>query len=109
MNDADRVTAQAVLDTPMDHNPSGATTIREYLVLLARGVWVHGDEFSGKRPFGYSSWPFDVYTALIKAGFIEGTFDEDGYVDTLEPDQRALGDAMVLSALLHLSMPEQAR
>lgn len=73
-------TALEILDTPMEPNDSGATTVRGYLIALLAAVWEHGEDFSGKRPFGNSGWTWDLYGALVKAGHIDGTFDEDGYI-----------------------------
>ena len=65
-------------------------TIREYLKELLLTLWVEGEGFSGKRPFGNSGWQYDLYKALIIAGAVEGKLDEDGYVielSTLEADK----------------------
>jgi hypothetical protein len=35
------------------------------------------ESFSGKRPFGNSSWKCDPEKALIKAGLLQGEIDED--------------------------------
>lgn len=88
--------ADAVLDCQMDQNDAGAANVREYLTELLRRVWVEGEGFSGKRPFGNSSWEFEVYTALVKAGLIEGKFDEDGYVEEMDTSE---GDKLVLAAI----------
>lgn len=73
---------EQVLNTPMDpaENDAGASTIREYLVKLLAELWREQEGFSGKRPFGNSSWDGDLYIALIRAGLIHGGFDEDGYL-----------------------------
>lgn len=101
MND-ERPTHVRVLAAPMAENNAGAQTVGEYLVKLVDRVWRRGDEFSGKRPFGYSSWCFEVYSALISAGLIEGTFDEDGYVDKLSHDERLRADELVADAIKHI-------
>lgn len=56
-------------------------TLREYFRELVIRLWVEGESFSGKRPLGDSGWECDVYKALIKAGAVDGTLDEDGYVE----------------------------
>jgi len=91
-------TSVNVLMCPMDPttNDAGAHTVAQYLLKLAAEVWKEGECFSGKRPFGNSSWEHEVYTALAKAGILPGTFDEDGYLE--EFDHRA-ADALVAKAL----------
>lgn len=95
-------TPQQVLDTPMKENDSGANTIRGYLVALAREVWSEGEGFSGKRPFGNSSWEWDVFRALVDAGHITGTIDEE--FDSLEEFDHIAGNALIMAALNHLAV-----
>jgi len=92
-----------ILDTPMDPNDSGATTIRGYLIALLAEVWEHGEGFSGKRPFGNSGWHWDLHGALVKAGHITGRFDADGYIE--DADGTA-GDALIAAAIKALDAPE---
>lgn len=91
-------TPQQVLDCPMDPatNDAGASSVRGYLVALLAKVWTEQDEFSGKRPFGNSQWYFDVYKALVVAGLLEGTLDDDGYLDDVDDDA---GYELVRSAI----------
>ncbi len=56
-------------------------TLREFFKELALKVWEEGECFSGKRPFGNSGWDNAVYEALVKAEHIEGTLNEDGYLE----------------------------
>lgn len=58
-------------------------TVRDYLRELLMTLWNEQEGFSGKRPFGNSGWEYDLYTPLIKAGFIEGKLDSNGCVDTI--------------------------
>lgn len=95
---------RVILDTPMDQNDSGATTIRGYLVALLAEVWEHGEGFSGKRPFGTSGWHWDLYAALIKAGHIPGRFDE--YGDVEDADNKA-GDKLIAAAIRALDAPTE--
>lgn len=44
-------------------------TLREYFGALLTTLWVEGEGFSGKRPFGDSGWQHDVSSALSSAGF----------------------------------------
>lgn len=93
------MTPTEILDIPLSEKAageSGATTIRGYLVALVREVWREGECFSGKRPFGNSGWPWDIYASLIAAGAMAGKFDEYGYP---EPDDPTEGDRLILSAI----------
>lgn len=75
-------TAEAVLACPMKQpNDAEAPTVRAYLIALLRELWQEGEGFSGKRPFGNSSWENEIYDSLGQAGIIHATFDEDGYCD----------------------------
>lgn len=64
-----------ILKTFMDENDAGAKTIREYLHILVTRLWLEGEDFSGKRPFGNSGWQYEIYKALIQGGFVEGSLD----------------------------------
>lgn len=85
-----------VLRVPMGDNDASAETIREYLVALLEELWDAGEGFSGKRPFGNSSWQHELYQALVAVGFIEGKIDEDGYIE--ECDDEA-GDLLIKKAI----------
>ena len=90
---------QRVLDTPMNDPDSGAATIRDYFKKLLVMLWRDGDGFNSKRPFGNSSWEFDVYRALVVAGLVPGTIDEDGYLDEFTDEARSDAFYMVLEAI----------
>lgn len=53
-------------------------TLREYFKKLLIQLWIDEECFDGKRPFGNSGWQYDVYSALISKGIIDGKFNEDG-------------------------------
>jgi hypothetical protein len=95
----------AVLATPPGGNDSGADTIRGYLVALLRELWAEGEGFSGKRPFGNSGWKWDLYAALVKAGFVVGTFDEDGYLEDLPRASQDDAEALIAAAIVRLGEP----
>lgn len=78
---------QDALNSRFDSDAGKNITIRDYLMKLLTKVWIEGEEFNGKRPFGYSSWEYDLYQPLIKYGFIEGKLDEDGYVESVNIKQ----------------------
>lgn len=93
------LTPAQVLDLPMEENDSGERTVRGYLIRLLAMVWAEGEGFSGKRPFGNSSWEGDIYVALVRGGAIDGGLDEDGYLETLSQDEEARGDRLIAGAI----------
>ena len=82
------MTPEEVLAVPMDpdENDAAASTVREYLAVLLGTLWEEKEGFSGKRPFGNSSWEYELYAALAKAGAVHGRFDEHGYVEEMDDD-----------------------
>lgn len=62
-------------------------TVRGYLLRLLSDLWRKEESFNGKRPFGNSGWQWEVYEALIEAGYIPGELDEDGGI--LDFDEEA--------------------
>jgi hypothetical protein len=80
------IDADTILNLEMQRNDAGASTIREYLVTLLKQVWIDGEGFDGKRPFGNSGWECDLFVPLVKAGLIEGFVDSDGYLDECDDD-----------------------
>jgi hypothetical protein len=78
---------RALDDIRFDSDAGANLTVRDYLAKLLDAVWVEGEGFSGKRPFGNSGWEMDLYTPLVDDGFIAGkidreygTYDIDDYV-----------------------------
>jgi hypothetical protein len=62
-------------------------SIGEWLKTLLKTVLYEQEGFSGKRPFGNSSWMLDVEYALVKAGFVQGTIDPvDGDLTDIDSD-----------------------
>jgi len=80
------MTGEDVLKIPMGENDAEADTIGKYLLNLLNEVWVEGEGFSGKRPFGNSGWKYELYYALAEAKAIPATFYEYGEVDTFDKD-----------------------
>lgn len=103
-----KVTAKQLLDTPMQPNDAGAETIREYFTFLLERVWLEGEGFSGKRPFGNSGWEDEVYLALGKANIIDVELDEDGYLEDVKNETEAsrLVQWAILGILGSRSEPE---
>lgn len=76
---------EAALEVRIKESDAGNNiTIRDYLYKLLKTLWDEQEGFNGKRPFGNSSWERELYKPLIEAGCIEGTIDEDGYIDRLD-------------------------
>lgn len=88
-----------VLDAPMGENDAGAATVREYLICLLETLWNEEEGFSSKRPFGNSGWTMDLHAALVRAGIVEGTFDEEGWLDKWD---RKEADKQIALAILSL-------
>lgn len=80
-------TPRQVLDLPLGVNGADAETVRGFLVALTRKVWEEQEGFDGKRPWGYSGWSQAVLAALVRAGWVRGTFDEDGWLATLDEER----------------------
>ncbi len=92
------------LQAPVEIEGADVATIGELLGNLAAGTWSNSN-WNGKRPFGNSGWHWDVYAALIKAGLISGRIEidaEGSYVETLNDDERAKADALILAACAYL-------
>jgi hypothetical protein len=85
-----------LIDVPMGENDVSAETVGEFLKMLLLTLWEEGEGFSGKRPFGNSDWRYQVYVSLIKAGYVIGTLDEDGYIDDVD---YAKADKLVMDAI----------
>lgn len=88
-----------ILDIPMFDNDANASTVGEYLVALLQQLWSEEEGFSGKRPFGNSGWKYDVYSALVHYGKVEGTLDETFFV--IDVDE-CTADALISQAISDL-------
>jgi hypothetical protein len=95
-------TPQQVLDLGLPRNDAGASTVRGYLVELLAELWRKEQMFSGKRPFGNSCWQYDVYGPMVRAGWVPGSFDEDGYLDECDTQ---VADRLILAAIQAMSKP----
>lgn len=80
----------------MEPNASETDTIRDYLKTLLKVLFIEGEGFSGKRPFGESGWKIDLYLSLVQGGIIVGTIDEDGY---LKDCDYTAGDSILQEAI----------
>lgn len=79
----------AALEVRFDSDAGDNLTVRDYLHKLLDTLWFDGEEFSGKRPFGNSGWDYELYTPLVKAKFIKGSLDSDGYIADIDDEQAA--------------------
>jgi hypothetical protein len=71
------INLEDILNLKLGPNDAGATTIREYLVLILANVWFEGEGFSGKRPFGNSGWQYDLIN-VVETEF--GNVDAHGLI-----------------------------
>ena len=85
-----------ILDIVIDSYDLGFITFREYFTELLCLVWVKGESFSGKRPFGNSDWQYIVYTSLVKSGHVSGTLDDEGLLITCD---YAKADMLIINAI----------
>lgn len=75
------------------------STVHDYFGALLVALWVQGESFSGKRPFGNSGWDLDVMFALIQAGCWSGTITDGELVSVdNEPAARIFIKNMLLYA-----------
>lgn len=73
------MTYDEILDAPWNlDNDAGATNLRNYFNQLLMTVWLEGEDFSGKRPFGNSGWENEIYAHLVDIGVVKGEVDSDG-------------------------------
>jgi hypothetical protein len=75
-------------------------TVREYLHALLDRLWDEVEGFNGKRPFGNSSWQYDVFDALVRGGFLVGKPEDDRYYPSNTKDADALVRQLIHYALL---------
>jgi hypothetical protein len=71
----------SALEIRFDSDAGKNITIRDYLYTLLKTLWIEEEGFNGKRPFGNSGWTLDFAKPLIEHGYIQGSLDEDGYLD----------------------------
>lgn len=94
-----RYTPQQILSLPMGENDANAATIGQYFNALLHTLFLQTEGFSGKRPFGNSGWETDIDKALIKADAVQGTLDEDGWIEDYDS---AAASAIVFDTLAFL-------
>lgn len=89
MTDAERLRAAAGARVHTEGVKS--MTVAEFLRRVLLDFWEDPD-FEARRPYGASGWRHDVRAALIRAGVVDGSFDEHGYVDRC--DETAADDVI---------------
>lgn len=94
-------TSDDILNCPMQENDAGAKTVREYLLSLAKQVWIEEEGFSGKRPFGNSGWSHEVYNSLAEEGIVES--EEDDWGDKVVSDIPAV-DKLIVEAIRSMNV-----
>ena len=95
-----RFSGEEILSLPMpERNEAGAETVGDYLVALLLTLWKKKANFDGKRPFRDSNWTGDLEKALIQAGCVEGSLDEDGYIERVDEGAADLLIALAITSL----------
>jgi hypothetical protein len=75
----------AALNVRFDSDAGEDISIRDYLFILFSTLWQKKEEFNGKRPFGNSSWEYELFNPLVINGFITGEFSiEDDWVEVAD-------------------------
>lgn len=94
-------TPEQILDLNVEGD-FGEGTVREYLTDLLAMVWSEREGFSGKRPWGNSSWEWELYQPMIDAGFLEA---DPAYDDSrqLSADERQKADRLIAEAIKSLA------
>ena len=81
LNSQKNVSLQEILEIRFDSDAGDDLSFREYFKTLLLTVYSEGEGFSGKRPFGNSSWELELYRPLVLHGHVQGFVDEDGYLE----------------------------
>lgn len=96
-------TQEEILNLQIEFNHTGEfVTVREWFIRLFSQLWIEGEGFNGKRPFGNSGWNFELYAVLIKNNIIAGKLDEYGYVEDINTDE---AKEFVLKTLIQQIFP----
>lgn len=93
-----------ILDIKMQTNDADATTIGDYLVKLLATLWIEGESFSAKRPFGNSGWEDEIYSALAKAGVIPCEWHDEEILELKDCDYN-LANKLIRYAIESLYKP----
>lgn len=66
-------------------------SIKDFFKELLTTLFIEGEGFSGKRPFGNSGWDWDLKICLAKNEVIKGEYDskyDDWDFDSQEADKK---------------------
>lgn len=74
-------------------------TIYQWFNVIIWHLWVQGEEFDSKRPFGNSDWKHDILVALVKHGEIDGTYDSDFDIVEIDSFSKAEADQIIFDYL----------
>lgn len=84
-------------------------TIAEFFESCMMALWMEGESFSGKRPFGNSGWEYDIINALAAGDFIKSKkkiFDGGGFADyteyTISDQERKKADKIIKGVIKHI-------
>lgn len=88
---------ERALALEMVENDADAKTVKDYLKELLKKMLLEQDDFSGKRPWGNSDAYWKFYETFIRGGIIQGSLDEDGYIDELKDTERGYADELLLA------------
>lgn len=92
-----------ILKAPCKFDDVDADNIGQYLYNLLFDLWIYGEGFDSKRPFGNSGWDRDLFIALVEVKAIEGTveYDEDGYIQDCQYEESEAID-MINNLINHI-------
>lgn len=90
------MTIGEILKLPVEEE---AENIGAFLHKLLITLWVEGEGFSGKRPFGDSNWDFVLYKTLVNFEVVDGSIDEYG---NLESFNEEAADQIIRLCIFHL-------
>jgi hypothetical protein len=79
----------------------GDSTIGGYLCELLITLLNKEESFSGKRPLGNSGWKNYLLDAMAKGGFVEATFDSEGYLDQVSKEEEQKAFELINDVILY--------
>lgn len=62
-------------------------SVRDFFKQLMITLFVEGEGFSGKRPFGNSGWTHDLEKTAVENKFVQGVIGSDGYVENIHSEE----------------------
>lgn len=95
-----------IQNTEFKSNDLGIVSIRAYLHQLLTALWNQGEGFSSKRPFGNSSWEYDLLEGIAKAGYFPYEEDELGYI-ILSATSRMEAEQLVFGLIDYIFFGEE--